>query len=116
MSAAKDASSAPRQPRAWATPDEVPEKSGVGEQIRHMRVFVAGHESGAEFARGWLAGRRSALAGGERIRAPFERILDDVFYVLEEYVIDPDLRDPDDMSDVELADQIRSAVQRLADL
>ena len=103
----------PDRPRAWGSPAETPERSGAGKQIQHMRVLVDGRESGPDFARGWLAARRASLAAGERLRAPLQRILDDVFYVLEEYVIDPDLRDDEDMSDDELSAQVRAAVERL---
>jgi len=78
-----------------------------------MLTFASGDEAGPEFARGWLAGRRAALGAGERVRAPFQRILDDVFYVLEDYVIDPELRDDDDMSDDDLLTHVRAAVERM---
>lgn len=81
-----------------------------------MRSYADGAEDGPEFARNWLSGRRAALAAGERVRAPFQRVLDDVFYTLEEYVIDPDLRDEDDMTDDELLRHVRAAVQQLDEL
>lgn len=105
-----------QRPRAWATPREVPDGSGVGTQVRHMRLFADGAESGPVFAKGWLSGRRSALDAGERTRASFERILDDVFYILEEYVIDPELRDAGDMTDEALRERVRAAVLRLEEL
>ena len=81
-----------------------------------MEEFAAGGEDGPTFARGWLAGRRRALADGERLRATFERVLDEVFYSLDEYAIDPALRDESDVSDEALLTCVREALARLGDL
>lgn len=113
MSDEKNPSGQRQQHRAWGAPRDVPKDSGVGQQIQHLQSFVNGEEGGPDFARGWLAGRRSSLGAGERLRAPLQRIFDDVFYVLEEYVIDPDLRDDDDMSDDALLAHISSAAERM---
>lgn len=112
-----DANESPkRAPRAWAAPRDVPAGSGIGALLAYMQRFVAGDEGAPEFAKGWLAGRRQALAAGERLRQPFERILDDLFYVLDEYVIDPKLRDSEDMTDDELLAHVRDAWNRLGEL
>ncbi len=113
MSHGDGASDWGRQVRAWGKPKDVPDESGVGLQIRHMLTFARREEAGPDFARGWLAGRRAALDAGERVRAPLQRILDDVFDVLEDYVIDPNLRDDDDMSDDELSTYVRAALDRM---
>lgn len=78
-----------------------------------MRKLVDGQLSAPEFAKAWLGARRKALEGGERVREPFGRVLLDVFYLLEDYAIDPTLREEGDMSDAELAERVREALQRM---
>lgn len=67
-----------------------------------MDSFTAGDISTEDFARSWLAARRQALELRERLREPFSRLLDQVFYALDDYVIDPELRDADDMTNEQL--------------
>ncbi|SRR6266496_1325894 len=62
------------------------------------------------FAKDWLAARRRALGASERVRGELERALDQVFYALDDYVIDPGLRDSGDMSDEELTSRVRAAL------
>jgi len=103
--------------RAWRRPGEIPSDTGTGRQIASMRGLVDGSLSGPEFARSWLSGRRTALARGERTLPPLARVLDDVFFVLEdEYAIDPLLRGPDDLSDDALVSRIRLALDALNEL
>ena len=102
--------------RAWSAPSEVEPDTGVATQLQLMSRLVAGDVSGPDFARGWLAARRQVLDSGERVREGFQRILDDVFYLLDDYVIDPALRGPDDITDEELTDNVRDALGRLAAL
>ncbi|MFF2364401.1 colicin immunity domain-containing protein [Streptomyces sp. NPDC058122] len=92
------------QPReaAWASKRDVAAGSATAEQVSLMESLGAGRISAEEFARSWLAARRRALDLRERLREPFSRILDQVFYALDDYVIDPGLRDADDMTDEEL--------------
>ncbi|GLY99910.1 colicin immunity domain-containing protein [Actinoplanes sp. NBRC 103695] len=100
--------------RAWSAPSEVEAGTGVARQLRAAEELLAGRVAAPDFAREWLAGRRQALAGGERVREKFERILYDVFYVLDDdYVIDPALRGPGDLTDQQLTDRVRDAVERL---
>lgn len=114
---AKGSEDGRRHARAWHRPSEIPSDTGTGQQIASMRGLVDGSLSGAEFARAWLTGRRTALTRGERLRAPLARILDDVFFILEdEYAIDPLLRGPDDLSDEALVSRIRSALDALNEL
>ena len=103
--------------RAWAGPGDVPDDSGVGHQVAAMRDFVAGSITGAELVSAWFAGRRRALDQGERVRPPFQRVLDDVFFVLEdEYAGDPALRGPEDLTDGALQVRLASELDRLAAL
>lgn len=80
------------QDRAWSAPSEVAPGAGVAWQLRLMNDLVNGQMSGPEFARAWLSTRRRVLDGNERVWENFERILCDVFYSLDEYIIDPALR------------------------
>ncbi|MFS0704452.1 hypothetical protein AB6N23_08015 [Cellulomonas sp. 179-A 9B4 NHS] len=82
-----------------------------------MRELVGGVLDGPDFARTWFAARRRALHDGERVRGPLERVLEDVFFLLEDgYVIDPALRGPDDVTDEALVAHVRVALGRLSAL
>lgn len=74
-----------------------------------MHSFVAGDCTGADFARGWLDARRLSQNNGERLREPLVTTFDRVFSLLEDYSIDPALKEPEDLSDEEL----KQAVQNL---
>jgi hypothetical protein len=81
-----------------------------------MRDLVSGKIAGPDFARAWLSARRRVLDAGERVRERFDRILTDVFYLLDDYVIDPTLRDSGDMTDEELVARVRVALNDLDSL
>ncbi|NJC68420.1 hypothetical protein HC031_01585 [Planosporangium thailandense] len=78
-----------------------------------MRDLVSGNVSAPEFARSWLAGRRRALDAEERVREQFDRILTRVFYLLDDYVIDPTLRGPEDLTDEDLVAEVRAVLAEL---
>lgn len=101
---------------AWARPSEVEPGTGVADQVRFMRELVGEQISGPDFAKSWLGARRRVLAQGERVLESFERVLTDIFYILDDYVIDPKLRDSEDMTDAQLQDRVREALRRLDDL
>ncbi|GIF44484.1 self-protective colicin-like immunity protein [Actinoplanes xinjiangensis] len=102
--------------RTWRRPSEVTPGSAVARQLDLMRRLVDGHLTGPDFARAWLAARRDLLHGGERVREPFERALSEVFYLLDDYPIDPALRSPGDTTDEQLHQGVRDALAKLADL
>jgi len=102
----------PRQV-AWASKDEVAAGSATAEQVSLMESLAAGRISAEEFAQSWLSARRRALEPRERLREPFSRILDQVFYALDDYVIDPGLRDADDMTDEQLHAIVREHLAEL---
>jgi len=81
-----------------------------------MESLAAGRISAEEFAQSWLAARRRSLHLRERLREPFSRVLDQVFYALYDYVIDPGLRDADDMTDEELQAIVRGHLAELHSL
>lgn len=109
-------SSDSRAGRSWARPAEVPIGSAIGDELSLMLKFEEGWVSGPEFAVGWLTARRTALGRGERVRERFEQILNQVFYLLDDYVVDPALRDKDDMTDGELVEKVRVHLQALREL
>ncbi|WP_405915739.1 colicin immunity domain-containing protein [Streptomyces sp. NBC_00728] len=106
------------QPRevAWASKRDVAAGSATAEQVWLMESFAAGRISAEEFARSWLAARRRGLDLRERLREPFSRVLDQVFYALDDYVIDPGLRDADDMTNEELQAIVRDHLSELRSL
>src|SRR4051812_45877777 len=91
-----------RRSRAWSRPSDVESGTGVAEQLNLMRQLVTGQIVAPDFATAWLSARRRELNEGERVRERFDRILTDVFYLLDDYVMDPQLRGPDDMTDEQL--------------
>ncbi|MFF4418362.1 hypothetical protein ACFYY8_38035 [Streptosporangium sp. NPDC001559] len=94
-------------------PDRMAPGSGVAEQLALMRSLARGEMSAAAFMPAWLAARRHALTEGEHVPDPVDRVLTDVFYDLEDYTADPDLREPGDMSDGELTSRVRAALDKL---
>ncbi|MFJ8195413.1 colicin immunity domain-containing protein [Streptomyces sp. NPDC096152] len=81
-----------------------------------MRELSDGAVGGATFARRWLAGRRHAMGAGERPSDAITAALDEVFYGLEDYALDPTLQDEEDLTDEELRRHVTDAVQRIRDL
>ena len=49
-----------------------------------MRDLVGGKIAGPDFARAWLSARRRVLDAGERLRERFDRVLTDMFYLLDD--------------------------------
>ncbi|MGW2226351.1 colicin immunity domain-containing protein [Streptomyces formicae] len=101
---------------AWASASDVAEGSATAKQVALMESFAADGISGEDFAEAWLDARRQSLRLGERLREPFSRILDQVFYALDDYVIDPGLRDADDLTNEQLQIEIRARLDELASL
>ncbi|MER7037894.1 MULTISPECIES: colicin immunity domain-containing protein [Streptomyces] len=77
-----------------------------------MRDVAAGRCTGAEFAVGWLDARRRSQQQGERVRDPLETLLDRVFSLLEDYSIDPQFKEPEDLSDDELKNAVIELLRR----
>lgn len=102
--------------RSWVSPSEVDPGSAIAAQLELMRNLVSGKITGPDFARAWLSARRRALDAGERVRERFDRVLTDVFYLLDDYVIDPGLRDPGDITDEDLVARVREALNDLDSL
>ncbi|MEU4491905.1 colicin immunity domain-containing protein [Streptomyces sp. NPDC023998] len=110
-SAAAIAERFPAARASWEQAKQVPADSHVGEQLRLMEALVHGEVSGPDFARQWLGARRSSLELGERTRGRLTRALDEVFYALEDYAIDPAQREPGDLTDEGLRERVASALE-----
>ncbi|WP_286252784.1 colicin immunity domain-containing protein [Streptomyces graminofaciens] len=93
--------------RAWAYPADVSPGSEVGRQLSLLNEFTDGTRSAPEFARDWWEARRASQANGERIQAPLSDLFDQVFMMLEDYAVDPDLREPGDLTDAEIQAAVR---------
>jgi hypothetical protein len=116
MNGESPAPSHPRKPRSWRRPSEVDANAATAEQVDLMRQLVDARIPAPEFAKAWLAARRRALDEGDRLRDEFDRILTEVFYQLDDYVIDPTLRAEGDLIDEELARRVRKALNGLDSL
>lgn len=101
---------------AWVSARDVSAGSATAEQLSLMESVAADRISAEEFARSWLAARRRALHLRERLREPFSRVLDQVFYALDDYAVDPGLRDADDMTNEELRAIVRAHLAELHSL
>ncbi|MGI5336572.1 colicin immunity domain-containing protein [Streptomyces sp. CA-181903] len=101
---------------AWAKPANATEDSATATQLALMESFSAGGIDAACFARSWLAARRDSLERSERLRDQFSRILDRVFYALDDYAIDPAFQEEGDMTDEQLKAVVREALTELQSL
>jgi hypothetical protein len=97
--------------RIVRSPDDAAPGSGVAEQLAVMAAFVRGELSGSEFGRRWHDARRLADECDERTGDAVGWALGEVFFLLEDYPIDPGLREPGDRTDEELADGVRAALE-----
>ncbi|WP_431910694.1 hypothetical protein, partial [Amycolatopsis thermoflava] len=96
-----------------ASPRDVEPGSALAEQVRLMESFAEGSIAAPDFARAWPAARRRRPHPKELLDEPFERLLAEVFFLLEDYVTDPGLRDPGDLTDEGLRHGVQAVVQRL---
>ncbi|MFG2524381.1 colicin immunity domain-containing protein [Streptomyces sp. NPDC048527] len=101
--------------RPWKAPRDVPSGSHTGRQLALMRRLQEGAVDGPTFARGWLGERRGAMAAGERVGDALGSVLDEVFYTLDDYTIDPAIRDAEDLTDGELQRRVAAAFGKLGD-
>ncbi|MGW1928846.1 colicin immunity domain-containing protein [Streptomyces sp. NPDC001919] len=109
------ATSYPPAHRAWSRPEDVAPGTATGRLMSLLSAFARGSCTAAVFASGWWEARRAAESQGERTSGDVAELLDRVFMVLEDYTADPALREPGDLTDSELLEQIRSLV-RVTDL
>ncbi|MEU8888994.1 hypothetical protein [Streptomyces sp. NPDC048442] len=95
------ASSLPPRHIDWSRNNDVPPGTATAQPLEWLSAFVAGRCTGAGFARGWLRARGLAQANGETA-------LDQVFWLLEDYSIDPTFREREDLSEDELSQAVRA--------
>jgi hypothetical protein len=93
--------------RAWSRPSDVDRGSAAARQLALIDKSTKGTCTASEFAHGWWEARRASQSNGERIQAPLGDLFDRVFMLLEDYEVSPDLREPGDLSDAELAAAVR---------
>ncbi|MER7513474.1 colicin immunity domain-containing protein [Streptomyces lavendulae] len=75
-----------------------------------MGDLSRGAISPSAFAKAWLDCRRRALNDGERVAEALSRRLDQVFYALDDYPIDPAFREAGDVTDAELLSVVVTAL------
>jgi hypothetical protein len=95
--------------RSWRSAGDPPVDSHVGRQLALMRAFAARTVSAEDFARGWLEERRRSLDVHERVHGALSNAVEVVFRTLEDFSIDPSLRDDDDVT----PDQLRAVVHEV---
>ena len=85
----------------------------LDEHIELMEAFLSGRLSVDRFERQYLDLYSSdATLRGDAIF----RVIDDVFFAVDEYCGDPDLRGEYDIDEDQLRDRVRAALSALADL
>ncbi|MER6199656.1 colicin immunity domain-containing protein [Streptomyces sp. NPDC001586] len=99
--------------RQWRIAREVPEESGTGRQLDLMRRLSRDEIQPERFAKQWLDARRKALNEDERVGEHLCRALNQVFYALDEYPIDPALREDGDTTDAELREIVNQTLARV---
>ncbi|MDH6545182.1 colicin immunity domain-containing protein [Streptomyces sp. SPB4] len=97
----------------WKKVGEIPPDSAIGRQLSLMGDLSRGKISPGYFAESWLNFRRKSLADGERIGESLSRRLDQVFYALDDYPIDPAFREAGDVTDAELLAVVVNALDQL---
>ena len=90
-------------------PGPPPPPPGVAEQLRLMGELDAGRLTVSEFGRAWFHARNA----GERVRAPLQTVLDEVFWVLEDYPLDPTGREPGNPTDEDVVATVRAALRKV---
>ncbi|MGY4970914.1 colicin immunity domain-containing protein [Streptomyces sp. NEAU-S7GS2] len=103
----------PPRKGSWSKPEDVTYGSGTAEQLKLMRSLANGEIPAPDFAAEWLAARRRAMEEGDRVRSPLDTALNAVFTSLEDYSIDPAFKEPEDLTDAELVEQVREVLDRI---
>ncbi|MFE3765168.1 hypothetical protein ACFXPI_25800 [Streptomyces sp. NPDC059104] len=99
--------------RTWKTADKVPHHSATGRQLSLMGDLSRGAVSPPAFAKAWLDCRRRALNEGDQVAEALSRRLDQVFYALDDYPIDPAFRETGDVTDAELLSVVVNALDQI---
>ncbi|MFF4198732.1 hypothetical protein [Nonomuraea sp. NPDC001831] len=102
--------------RSWGSPDEVQAASYTARQLHLMKLLGEGQIEVSEFISEWLAARRQILCRGERLHGRFNELMNSVFYAIDDFVLDPTLRDVGDMSEREFQNRVASVWQQMSSL
>jgi hypothetical protein len=97
----------------WSSSSEVSPGSAVDTQLSLMRKLVAGTIQAKDFESAWWEARRRDQEEGERASGPLSDILRAASSAVEDYVADPELRDPGDLDDEGLVAAIAEVLKRL---
>jgi hypothetical protein len=108
-SLASVAASHPPGHRAWSHPGDVDPASAAARQLELLGAFTEGICSAPDFAHGWWEARRASQANGERVQGALGDLFDQVFMILEDYSVDPELAEPGDLDDAGLQTAVRAA-------
>ncbi|MGW0334253.1 hypothetical protein ACWD0J_20695 [Streptomyces sp. NPDC003011] len=100
---------APPGQRAWSHPGDVDPGSAAARQLTLLDAFTDGTCSAPDFAHGWWEARRVSQANGERVLGALEDLFDQVFMILEDYSVDPELAEAGDLDDAGLQTAVRAA-------
>ncbi|MFJ7264945.1 hypothetical protein ACIQV2_32850 [Streptomyces globosus] len=95
--------------RAWSHLGDIDPASAAARQVALLEEFTDGTCGAPDFAHGWWEARRASQAKGERIQGELGALLDEVFMILEDYAIDPELAEPGDLDDAGLEAAVRAA-------
>ncbi|MET8863841.1 colicin immunity domain-containing protein [Nonomuraea sp. NPDC004580] len=98
--------------QSWRSPREVHPESNTAQQLHLMESFVERALSAPQFVLSWLSARSQALDDGERLHGRFETLMNEVFYVLDDYPSDPALREDGDISEEELREHVDETLRR----
>ncbi|MFD9433038.1 hypothetical protein [Streptomyces sp. NPDC060002] len=102
------AASHPPAHRAWSQPGDVDPASAAARQLALLDSFTDGTCGAPDFAHGWWEARRASQANGERLQGALGDLFDQVFMILEDYSVDPDLAEPGDLDDAGLQTSVRT--------
>jgi hypothetical protein len=94
---------------AWSHPRDVAPDSAAARQLELLNAFTDGACSASDFAHDWWEARRASQANGERVQGALGDLFDQVFMILEDYSVDPDLAEPGDLDDAGLQTAVRAA-------
>ncbi|MFF9062411.1 hypothetical protein ACF09K_27520 [Streptomyces sp. NPDC014882] len=95
--------------RAWSRPCDVDPSSAAARQLALLDALTDGTCAAPDFAHGWWKARRASQADGERIQGALGDLFDQVFMILEDYSVDPDLAEPGDLDDAGLQTAVSAA-------
>lgn len=102
------AASYPPGHRAWSRPGDVDPASAAARQLTLLDAFTDGTCGAPDFDHGWWEARRASQANGERVQGALEDLFDQVFMILEDYSVDPELAEPVDLDDTGLQTAVRA--------